>query len=143
MSRDGMIGAARQLRKEATEAERVLWEALRRKQAGGMRFRRQRVIGPYIVDFCCLDQKLVVEVDGSHHHEAEYVAYDEDRTRYLESYGFRVLRFDNAEVLRDVEGVVARIYPSPALPSAEGKEETTAGTELAPDTTFRERTISG
>ena len=99
-----MIGAARQMRKDV--AERMPLGRRCGEAAGGMRFRRQRVIGPYIVDFCCLDQKLVVEVDGSHHHEAEYVAYDEDRTRFLEGHGYRVLRFDNADVLSDVEAVV-------------------------------------
>jgi very-short-patch-repair endonuclease len=124
--RDGMIGAARQLRSNPTEAETVLWEALRRKQADGMRFRRQRVIGPYIVDFCCLGHNLIVEVDGAHHHDSEHAAYDADRTEFLEAHGFRVLRFDNSAVLNDVDGVVARILdPSlpTSLPSAEGKEE--------------------
>jgi very-short-patch-repair endonuclease len=132
--RDGMVGAARQLRSNPTEAETMLWEALRRKQVGGMRFRRQRVIGPYIVDFCCLSHKLVVEVDGAHHHNEEYREYDEDRTSYLEANGFQVLRFNNVEVLTDIESVVARINwgdgcggtnPSlpTSLPSAEGKEE--------------------
>ncbi len=107
--RDGMIGAARQLRSNPTAAETVLWEALRRKQADGMRFRRQRVIGPYIVDFCCLSHKLVVEVDGAHHHDPEYRAYDEDRTVFLEAHGFQVLRFENSDVMNDVDGVVARI----------------------------------
>ena len=107
--RDGMVGAARELRKNPTEAEKVLWEALRRKQAEGMRFRRQRVIGPYIVDFCCLGRKLIVEVVGANHYEAEGLAYDADRTAYLKGYGFRVLRFENAAVLNDVDGVVAAI----------------------------------
>ena len=119
-----MIGAARQLRKDATEAERVLWEALRRKQADGMRFRRQRVIGPYIVDFCCLTHRLVVEVDGAHHGETEYLAYDEDRTRYLEGHGFRVLRFENLVVMNDVDGVVRRIVDfSHSLGVGEGEAE--------------------
>lgn len=106
---DGLIGAAREMRKQPTVAEETLWQALRRKQANGLRFRRQRVIGPYIVDFCCLSHKLIVEVDGAHHHDADYRAYDEDRTHYLEANGFQVLRFDNAEVLVDVDDVVERI----------------------------------
>lgn len=87
----------------------MLWEALRRKQAEGLRFRRQRVIGPYIVDFCCLSEKLIVEVDGGHHHEVDHIAYDADRTEFLEGYGFRVARFDNEEISEDVDGVVERI----------------------------------
>jgi 5-methyltetrahydrofolate--homocysteine methyltransferase len=109
MTRDGLIGSARQMRKAPTEAERVLWQALRRKGVEGMRFRRQRVIGPYIVDFCCLEHRIIVEVDGSHHLAEEVTAYDEERTRYLETYGFRVLRFKNREILRDIDSVIAQI----------------------------------
>jgi 5-methyltetrahydrofolate--homocysteine methyltransferase len=120
--RDGLIGAAREMRRQPTVTEQTLWEALRRKQAGGMRFRRQRVIGPYIVDFCCLSHKLIVEVDGRHHHDPDFRAYDEDRTKYLEANGFRVLRFDNADVMQDVEGVVGRINPlSQASPLCGGE----------------------
>jgi very-short-patch-repair endonuclease len=97
------------MRKEPTEAERVLWQALRRKGVEGMRFRRQRVIGPYIVDFCCLEHRIIVEVDGAHHLAAEVNAYDEERSRYLETYGFRVLRFGNEAVLRDIDAVIAQI----------------------------------
>jgi 5-methyltetrahydrofolate--homocysteine methyltransferase len=97
------------MRKEPTGAERVLWQALRRKGIDGMRFRRQRVIGPYIVDFCCLEHRVIVEVDGTHHHDEEMAAYDEERSRYLEIYGFRVLRFGNETVLRDIDTVIAQI----------------------------------
>lgn len=115
--RDGMIGAARELRSNPTQAEKTLWEALRRKQAGGMRFRRQRVIGPYIVDFCCLDRKLVAEVDGAHHVTAEGAAYDDDRTAFLQAQGYRVMRFPNSAVLDDIERVVASIMtPAPPDP---------------------------
>ena len=85
MPRDGLIGSARQMRKEPTEAEKALWKALRRKGIEAMRFRRQRVVGPYIVDFCCLEQRIIVEVDGSHHQDDEVQAYDSQRTEFLES----------------------------------------------------------
>jgi very-short-patch-repair endonuclease len=94
------------MRKEPTVAERVLWEALRRRGIGGLRFRRQRVIGPYIVDFCCLEERLIVEADGSHHQEPEMAAYDEARTQFLDAHGFRVLRFSNEQVLRNLQEVV-------------------------------------
>ena len=81
----------RHLRKISTEAEQKLWSRLRRKQLLGYRFRRQRPIGPYIVDFVCLKASLIVEVDGGQH--AEQVAKDEARTRFLEKEGFRVIRF--------------------------------------------------
>ncbi len=104
-----MIGTARQMRKAPTAAERVLWEAFRRKGVAGMRFRRQRVIGPYIVDFCCLEHRVVVEVDGAHHLDSEVVSYDGVRTEYLEAMGYRVLRFSNEQVMSDLESIVREI----------------------------------
>lgn len=107
------------MRTELTEPERVLGDALRRRQTGGMRFRRQRVIGPYIVDFCSLGHKQVVEVDGAHHRSSVYREFDVDRSRYLEARGFRGMRFDNAEILKDVERVVRQIASCPPLPGDE------------------------
>ncbi len=100
------------MRKEPTEAEQLLWDALRRKGVAGMRFRRQRVIGPYIVDFCCLEHRVIVEVDGLHHLAGEVAAYDTERTRYLESNGFRVMRFENEQVVGNLERVVNEISTS-------------------------------
>lgn len=76
---------------------------LRRRQVDGFRFRRQRPIGPYIVDFVCLSARLVIEVDGGQH--ADDVAWDTARTRWLESQGYRVIRFWNNEVLGNPDGV--------------------------------------
>src|SRR5680860_702804 len=121
MTRDGLVGSARQMRKKPTEAEGKLWQALRRKGVEGMRFRRQRVIGPYIVDFCCLEKRLIVEVDGMQHLVDEAAAYDEDRTQYLETNGFRVLRFGNLQVLGDLAGVIEAIGAAgenPNLPTS-------------------------
>ena len=98
---------ARQLRREATDAERLLWHHLRRRQLEGCKFRRQEVIGPYIVDFLCLEKRLVVELDGGQH--MDQVDYDRRRSAFLEEQGYRVLRFWNNQVLEEVEGVLEEI----------------------------------
>jgi very-short-patch-repair endonuclease len=98
---------ARKLRNEATEAERVLWERLRQRQLLGYKFRRQHPIGRYIVDFVCIDKRLIIEVDGSQHFGQQ--GYDEKRTRWLESQGYQVLRFLNNEVLAETESVIESI----------------------------------
>ena len=98
---------ARRLRTEATDAERALWARLRRRQVLGYKFRRQQVLGRYIVDFVCLEKQLVVEVDGSQHLEQQ--CSDEDRTQWLESQGYQVLRFWNNEVLDETGSVVEKI----------------------------------
>jgi very-short-patch-repair endonuclease len=97
------IEKARQLRKDSTDAERMLWQHLRARQIDGCKFRRQRPVGPYIADFVCVERKLILELDGGQH--AENKAYDNRRTEWLESEGFRVLRFWNNDVLEDVESV--------------------------------------
>ena len=74
---------ARALRKSMTDAERKLWRALRDKQLDGRRFRRQHPIGPYVVDFVCLERRLVIEVDGSQHGEPEQTTFDQQRTEWL------------------------------------------------------------
>ena len=108
------------MRKEPTEAEKVLWQALRRKGVEGMRFRSQRVIGPYIVDFCSLEHRVILEVQGAHHVADDVAAYDEERTRYLETYGFRVLRVGNEAVMSDLAGVLSEIASAntPFLPAS-------------------------
>ena len=98
---------SRQLRSNMTDAERKLWSLLRRRGVLGARFRRQHPIGAYFADFCCLEHKLVVEIDGGQHADLE--EYDQKRTRFFESHGFKVLRFWNHEVLTNLEGVVAEI----------------------------------
>jgi len=99
---------ARNLRKEQTEAERLLWSYLRNRQMEGCKFRRQWPIGSYIVDFACLSRKLLIELDGGQH--AEAIVYDEDRTKFLEAKGYRVIRFWNNEMLLETEAVLQRIY---------------------------------
>jgi very-short-patch-repair endonuclease len=100
---------ARQLRKNMTDAERRLWAKIRMKQLKEYQFYRQKPIGDYIVDFFCPRAKLVIEVDGSHHLVGETIKYDRIRDEYLGSFGLRVLRFTNTDVLTRIEGVVERI----------------------------------
>jgi len=93
---------AKDLRKSSTDAERLLWRYLRSKQIEGLKFRRQEPIGNYIVDFVCYEVNLIVEVDGGHHS----LEIDADRDAWLQSQGFKVLRFWNHEVLQNIEGVL-------------------------------------
>jgi BirA family biotin operon repressor/biotin-[acetyl-CoA-carboxylase] ligase len=97
---------AGKLRKESTPAERKLWSRIRNDQLG-VTFRRQHAIGDYIPDFCSPKTKLIIELDGSQHLEQE--EYDEVRTKYLESLGYRVIRFWNNDVMNNVEGVILAI----------------------------------
>ena len=99
---------ARQLRSHPTEVETKLWRHLRLRQIGGYKFRRQQPLGSYIVDFICLEKKLVVELDGGQH--AARISEDAQRTTWLESQGFHVLRFWNHQVLGEMETVKAVIY---------------------------------
>ena len=95
---------ARALRKNPTDAERFLWRRLRLRQIDGQKFRRQQVLGSYVIDFVCLEKRLIVELDGGQH--AERVPYDAARTAWLETQGFRVLRFWNTEVFKSIDPVV-------------------------------------
>ncbi len=97
----------RNLRRNQTMAEEQLWERLRNGRLKGHKFRRQVPLGRFIVDFSCYDARLVIEVDGGQH--AERTEEDTARAGWLESRGFRVLRFWNHEVIKNVEGVLARI----------------------------------
>lgn len=107
-TREKLIERARQLRETPTHAEAFLWGKLRKKQVGGLKFRRQHIIHAYIVDFYCPQAKLVVEVDGSIHDEQE--EYDHERRADLESLGFAVIRFRNEEITGEIEMVLAAIY---------------------------------
>jgi very-short-patch-repair endonuclease len=99
--------AARRLRRNGTDAERALWRYLRNRSAAGAKFRRQQFIGPYIVDFVCLNARLVIEIDGGQH--AVKLTADADRTAFLEREGYRVLRFWNNDVLSNPRGVYETI----------------------------------
>jgi very-short-patch-repair endonuclease len=100
---------ANQLRRNSTDAERALWRVLRSRQVGGYKFRRQQPLGPFIVDFVCLEGRLVVELDGGQHNEEEQRANDESRTDWLQTQGFRVLRFWNHSVLKEPDSVCEAI----------------------------------
>jgi very-short-patch-repair endonuclease len=107
---------ARSLRNNATRAERVLWQQLRRLKSEGRHFRRQVPVAGYIADFVCHYPKLVVELDGSQHGEA--VAYDEKRSGRMREHGYKVLRFWNSEVFDALESVLDRIRFEVRLPAA-------------------------
>ncbi|MBN1451988.1 MAG: endonuclease domain-containing protein [Anaerolineales bacterium] len=100
------MNKAGKLRKESTPAERKLWSRIHNDQLG-VTFRRQHAVGNYIPDFCCPKAKLIIELDGNHHLEQE--EYDEERTKYLESQGYKVVRFWNNEVMNNVDSVILAI----------------------------------
>ncbi|WP_334179290.1 DUF559 domain-containing protein [Pseudoxanthomonas sp.] len=121
------LANARRLRKEMTDAERRLWQHLRAGRLEGYKFRRQHALHPYIVDFCCVEAGVVIELDGSQHGEP----VDAGRTRHLEAQGWRVARFWNNDVLNQVDVVVEAIWnllsrptlsPTP-LPEGEGLKQ--------------------
>lgn len=145
---ESLLGKAKALRKNLTEAEKKLWDTLRSKQMEQFKFRRQQPIGNYIVDFFCSELRLVVELDGGQH--AEQMGYDEKRTQFLQSQGYHVLRFWNNEVMGNIEGVygvivdtikgsIAGVAPHLTLPlkgggliSTQGKsQEILAGLRLS------------
>jgi very-short-patch-repair endonuclease len=101
---------ARCLRANATDAETTLWRHLRKLETRGTHFRRQQPIGGFVVDFACMAARLIIEVDGSQHGEPEGLRRDEARTQWLESEGYRALRFWKNDVSQNVEGVLDVIY---------------------------------
>ena len=100
---------AKKNRQYSTEAERILWNHLRSKNLW-FKFNRQHIVGDYIVDFICIEKALVIEVDGGYHSEPCQKEDDETRTRYLESKGFKVIRFTNEEILFNIESVINKVY---------------------------------
>lgn len=122
------IHIARKLRRNQTDAERMLWFRPRDRRLAGLKFRRQMPIDRFVVDFCCETARLIIEIDGGQH--AENVARDQERTRVLEAMGYLVLRFWNNDVLQNTDGVAESIldtlnklppvppHPSP-LPNGE------------------------
>lgn len=119
---------ARVLRRNQTDVERLLWKSLRSRQFHGLKFRRQHPIGSYIVDFCCPERFVVIELDGGHH--ADQKPADRHRTTYLEAKGFRVLRYWDNDVMKNLDGVLEDIgqaishpHPSPLPKRARGNAE--------------------
>jgi len=101
---------ARKLRKEQTDAERLLWGLLRDRRLAGFKFRRQHPAEPYVLDFYCHEAQLAVELDGGQHNEPDARARDRKRSAFLEQHGMHVLRFWNNEVFENTEGVLQAIY---------------------------------
>ena len=125
---DAMRLRARELRNDATDAERHLWRYLKLRQLAGLRFRRQVPIGPYVADFLCPQARLIVELDGGQH--VERIDADEARTRVLVDLGYRVLRYWNDDALLRTQDVLDDILryatstlpqPSPSLREREGE----------------------
>ena len=121
-----LLSYARALRRGATPAERKLWQGLRRHRVGGLKFRRQVPLGPYIADFYCPSAKLVIEVDGVSHIDA---SRDAIRDSWMAQHGIRVVRVANRDVLANLEGTLIAIgeiaaAPPPPTPLPQGEEET-------------------
>ena len=107
------LAKAKRLRRDMTDAERRLWSVLRNSQINGAKFRRQQPIGPFIADFICQERRLIIEADGGQHAES---ASDARRTAFLETKGYRVLRFWNDDILTNIDGVAQAIAAALATP---------------------------
>ncbi|MHB8174381.1 MAG: endonuclease domain-containing protein [Nitrospirota bacterium] len=118
--------AARHLRKNLTPAEGVLWKRLRYKRLGH-KFRRQHAVGRFIADFACIEQKLIIELDGEHH--ASQTERDRERDYFLTEHGYKVLRFWNYEVERDIGKVINVINQNLNEPPAPGPSPASKGGE--------------
>jgi len=108
-----LTNLAKKLRKSSTDAERLLWSRLRSKQIEGLKFRRQQPIGNHIVDFVCFEKKVIIEADGGQHS----TEVDAERDRWLEEQGFKILRFWNNDILKNINGVSEVIRKTCSSPS--------------------------
>jgi very-short-patch-repair endonuclease len=114
-NKNKLLFRIRELRKEQTRQEKILWDAIRNRKLG-FKFRRQYSIGGYILDFYCPEIKLVVELDGPQHSRKENLLYDKERTDYLQILGCSILRFTNKEINENLKKVLSTImecFPSP------------------------------
>ncbi len=118
-----MLERVRELRKNQTDAENILWMVLRNKNLEGIKFRRQHNVGTYILDFYCHEYKLAIELDGGGHVESKQKKYDEERDKFLNKEGIRVLRIWNNDVMQNLEGVVEEILNSLTPPLSQGERE--------------------
>lgn len=109
MHNSNLTSYARKLRRDQTEAEKLLWRHLRNKQLQGIKFRRQFQIGKYIVDFVALDERIILELDGSQHMGSAQEGYDRKRTKWLEANDYRVIRFWDNEILTNINGALEKI----------------------------------
>ena len=101
-----LLTFARELRQNQTEAEKTIWGKLKGKQIEDVKFRRQQPIGPYIVDFVCFKRRIIIEIDGGQHTEKKVRRKDEERRLWLEERGYKILRFWDNEVLKNIDGVL-------------------------------------
>ncbi|MDO8520134.1 MAG: endonuclease domain-containing protein [Deltaproteobacteria bacterium] len=101
---------SRLLRTRMTDAEQQLWSRLRRRQVLDVQFNRQKPVGPFIVDFYAALPRIIIEIDGSQHFEKDHAGKDELRTVYLQEQGFKILRFDNTQVLKEMPTVLEVIF---------------------------------
>lgn len=100
---------ARELRRNATSAEKILWARLKNRSLGGFKFVRQEPIGPFIADFACRERKLVIEIDGETHSTDEDLAFDARRTAFLNDQGYAVIRFTNQQIYENADAVAEAI----------------------------------
>lgn len=114
----------RQLRREQTDAEKLMWYCLRSRQLCGLKFRRQYPVGPYILDFYCHEYKFDVELDGGQHYESAGIQHDEERQVFLTSRSIHTLRFSNRDVLQHLESVLLQIAEAikPLTPTLSQRE---------------------
>ena len=126
-----LLEFARQLRKEQTDAERLMWSLLRDRRLAGFKFRRQHPIEPYVLDFYCHEARLAVELDGGQHNAPDARAHDEQRTSFLESQGIRMLRFWNSDVLNNIDGLLQAIYDALTPTLSQREREFTADASIA------------
>ncbi len=101
---------SQELRKNMTDAERLLWSRIREKQLKGLHVYRQRIIGNYIVDFYCPKSKIIIELDGGQHCTEDEIKGDKARDEYMRERGFKVLRFSDREVFNNLDGVLQKIW---------------------------------
>lgn len=105
-----LLEFAKSMRHTATDAEHLMWQILRAKRFMNLKFRRQHVIKPYIVDFYCHEIRLVIELDGSQHGTDDAIEYDAERTKFLEAFGLKVVRYWNYDVLRRTNVVLEDLW---------------------------------
>ena len=129
---DKMRSRARALRRNSTDAERVIWNALRAHRLNGASFRRQTPIGPYVVDFVCPMANLVVELDGGQHFEDAKIKQDSRRDAFLALKGFRVLRFSNHDVMTNRQGVLETIAAGLVAPPPQPSPASGGGSRCVP-----------
>jgi len=125
------IEFAKTLRAGMTDAEKKLWYYLRVNRFAGLKFVRQKPIGPYVADFCCYGKKLVVELDGGQHYQNQQIEWDARRTVFLNSEGYRVIRFSDTDALKNTIAVLEQIrkalYEQSFLPSPQPSPASVGG----------------